>query len=369
MTHRTSPLVLVVDDDIVTAKMLSHILNKEGFSTAMAATGAEAVALGLELRPSLILLDVNLPDMNGFDVCAKLKESTGDLMTPVIFVSAVEDVQAKVRGFDAGGVDYVTKPVAAPEVIARVRTHIRLKNVVEKLARLQAERIDKLAAAQQMTMPSEDSLPQARFYAVVSHIHGAGGDFYDVIEMGDSIFDYVVADACGHDVDASFWTAAFKALIYENASAVNLPKNILEACNSSLHRILPSGAFFTVVYARLNRSAGIMTIVNAAHPPAIYIPRVGPVVTVDQSGDLLGAFPEAYFGVTEQPCHYGDRFLFYTDGLAEAVGDLYAGVTAICNACTKNRDRPLKEMIRLIRSEVLKDVVVQDDVLLLGVEI
>ena len=97
--------------------------------------------------PDLILLDVSLPDTSGIELCRRLQTQSGLSQIPVIFISGHEELAIKVAGFDAGGVDYIAKPLAVREVIARVRTHIRLKRGYESLAELQAERIRKLAAA------------------------------------------------------------------------------------------------------------------------------------------------------------------------------------------------------------------------------
>ena len=138
-------------------------------------------------------------------------------------------------------------------MIARVRTHIRLKRAYESLAELQAQRIQKLAAAQEAFMPRPEDIPEARFRVAFTQVLKAGGDFYDVIPVSGEVIDYVVADASGHDLGASFWTAALKTLLSEYCNAVNSPREVLHLVNSALLRILPQGVFFTMIYARLNR--------------------------------------------------------------------------------------------------------------------
>jgi phosphoserine phosphatase RsbU/P len=211
----------------------------------------------------LVLLDVDLPDGNGFDLCRRLQQEPGLGRTPVMFISANDELATKVRGFEAGGVDYISKPLAGAEALARVGTHLRLKRSYDALMEMQAERLDRLAVAQQNIMPQPQDMPEARFQAALRQKLEAGGDFYDVIPSGENSMDYLVANASGHDLGASYWTAALKALVAEYANPLNAPVAVLRALNSALPRILPSGAFFTLIYARLNRRSHRLSLANA----------------------------------------------------------------------------------------------------------
>jgi len=368
--HRRVPRILVVDDDVTTVRSVEAILRRAGFQTSSAcdvATGLTSVRVN---RPDLILLDVSLPDGSGFDLCRELHREPGAAEVPVLFISALEDVAAKVRGFEVGGVDYITKPVAAVEVLARVRLHLRLKRAYETLAELQAERMERLATAQKNIMPLPTEWPEARFEVALKQVLRAGGDFYDVISSGDTTVDYLVADASGHDLAATFWTAALKALVTEHANPVNSPTDVIRALNSALCRILPAGAFFTLLYARLNRQSGRLWLVNAGHPPAILIPAQGTeAVILHQEGDVVGAFPDAIFGVTERAVRTGDRLFLYSDGLVETGGSREHGIRQLADYCLAARSSPLAASVQAIQNEVTPGVTPQDDMLLLGVDV
>jgi two-component system, OmpR family, response regulator len=115
--------VLVVDDEHNIAELLATALRFVGFETRTAATGREALSAAAEFRPELVLLDVMLPDLDGFEVCRRLR-ADGDRV-PVIFLTARDAPDEKVRGLTIGGDDYVTKPFSLEEVVARVRTVLR----------------------------------------------------------------------------------------------------------------------------------------------------------------------------------------------------------------------------------------------------
>jgi len=126
--HR--PRLLLVDDEPTNLQVLRHIL-QEDFRLLFATDGARALQIAQQQRPDLVLLDVMMPQMDGYTVCQALKADRATANIPVIFVTALTEAQDEARGFDVGGVDYITKPVSAPVVRARVRTHLSLVRTEE----------------------------------------------------------------------------------------------------------------------------------------------------------------------------------------------------------------------------------------------
>ena len=126
----------------------------------------------------------------------------------MLFVSGEGDVASKVAGLDAGAVDYVTKPFHRAEVLARVRTHLRLSRASRAVVELQAVRVAQLASAQHAILPQPAAWPEARFAVEYRPLHEAGGDFYDVLQPGEGVIDYLVADVSGHDLASALPTAA-----------------------------------------------------------------------------------------------------------------------------------------------------------------
>jgi len=368
--RKFNPLVFVVDDDSIIVRTLVGLLTRAGFRTASAMNVAGALRGIREQRPDLILLDINLPDGSGFDVCLALHSEALAFDVPILFISASEDVATKVAGFDVGGVDYITKPIIGAEVIARVRTHLRLRQVHQQLAELQAERIQQLADAQHDLMPRAEDFPEARFEVSIRQVLTAGGDFYDVFPAGEGIVDYLVADASGHNFAASLWTASLKALVNEYAGPLSPPIEIVCAINASLCRILPPGAFFTMLYARLNHHTGRLTVVNAGHPPAIvvHLDKLEPLI-LEQEGDVVGVFVDAEYGVTDLTMQSGDRMFLYTDGLIESAGSYAERLHCLANAFCSRRAFLLRDVVPAVVDEMMAGLCPTDDTLLVGVEL
>jgi putative two-component system response regulator len=125
--------VLMVDDDPANLKVLQAILEGQGCRLLTARNGAAALSLAAQEKPDVILLDIMMPEMNGFDVCRRLKTAPTTFEIPVIFLSSPERTEDKVRGLEMGAVDYITKPFQPEEVIARVTTHLTLRYLERQL--------------------------------------------------------------------------------------------------------------------------------------------------------------------------------------------------------------------------------------------
>ncbi|MFC5454738.1 response regulator [Prosthecobacter fluviatilis] len=133
-------VVLVVDDNLKNIQVVGTILTQAGFEVIPATSGPQALQRMEARPPDLVLLDVLMPDMDGFEVCRRLRDNPETASLPVIFVSAANDTGAIVRGLEAGGVDYITKPFNKTELLARVRNQVELKRTREVSARILHER-------------------------------------------------------------------------------------------------------------------------------------------------------------------------------------------------------------------------------------
>lgn len=128
--------ILIVDDEIANLKLLAELLTQQGYQVRPTESPQLAIDSAFSQPPSLILLDVKMPIIDGFEVCRRLKQDARTRDIPVIFISALQSTDDKVRGFEAGGVDFITKPIQEDEVLARVRTHMELRHMRNNLEQL-----------------------------------------------------------------------------------------------------------------------------------------------------------------------------------------------------------------------------------------
>lgn len=364
--------VLVVDDVRSNLIVLEAMLNKEGFGVLTAGSGPDARALARRKRPDLVLLDICMPGEDGLETCARLKQDPLTAAIPVIFISDLQDVNNKLKGFDLGAVDYITKPFEKAEVLARVRLHLRLSHAHRTLVEDYGARLRQLSEAQQAILVRPEDHPGARFAVYYHSALEAGGDFYDVVPLGGDLWGYIVADVSGHNLGSSLGTSAVKVAVRCFAGPLYTPGETIHALNDIIRPALPEGHFLTLAYAHLNRRRGRLTLIGLGHPPAILVRASGECQVLETQGDVLGIFDAIAFEGLELPVSPGDRLYLYTDGLLDGLPHLgwREGVAALAQLCTAARGLPLDQSVRSVMNNLLPEGgYPPDDLLLLAVEV
>jgi CheY-like chemotaxis protein len=143
--------ILIVDDVPANIQLIANMLSKEAFQISAALSGAQALGMVERVQPDLVLLDVTMPVMDGFETCRQLKALPVTAEVPVIFLTGRASEEDVLRGFEAGGVDYVSKPFSHPELMARVQTHLRLRRLVEVERRQRLELQASMAQIKQLS--------------------------------------------------------------------------------------------------------------------------------------------------------------------------------------------------------------------------
>ncbi len=159
----TKPTILVVDDNPTNLQVLLESLKQTGFKILVARSGESAIQQAEYGKPDLILLDVMMPGMDGFETCRRLKTREAFKEVPIIFMTALTEVSDKIKGFQAGGVDYVTKPLQHEEVLARVATHLTMRRLQQELREQHLLLQDKHAQLQAINASKD------KFFSIISH--------------------------------------------------------------------------------------------------------------------------------------------------------------------------------------------------------
>ncbi|PZU98777.1 MAG: hybrid sensor histidine kinase/response regulator [Pseudanabaena sp.] len=170
LESKEKAVILIVDDTIYNVQLLSLMLIKQGFRVEQASNGLQALEIAEKILPDIILLDIKMPEMNGYEVCSRLKDNPTTKDIPVIFISSIEEPAEKVEAFSVGGVDYISKPFQLIEVLARIETHLRLCSLQKKLQE-QNEQLILSAEVLSRSLRQEQELSQMKsdFISIVSH--------------------------------------------------------------------------------------------------------------------------------------------------------------------------------------------------------
>ena len=314
--------LLIVDDTPENIHILMGTL-KGDYAIVAAINGEKALKLAeADPLPDLILLDIMMPGIDGFEVCRRLKAEPGTRDIPVIFLSALDDTVNKVKGFSLGAVDYISKPFQPEEVIARVNTQLTIHRLSKKVQnqRDQLEHELKVVSEVQRNLlpaqlPEIDRLKLGVYYETSRY---AGGDYYDVMNLSDNRWGILVADAEGHGAPAAVMMAMTCALFRASPNFSSEPDAVLSHLNTHLCNV-NEASFVTAIYVVYDADKRTIRIARAGHPlPIIYSISKNKAEKFTVKGvSPLGIDPYDRIPVTETRLEPGDRLLLFTDGVSE----------------------------------------------------
>jgi serine phosphatase RsbU (regulator of sigma subunit) len=313
--------ILLVDDAPANIQVANSIL-KDIYKVRIATSGAKALEIANAMPPpDLVLLDVMMPEMDGYEVCTRLKESSQTRDIPIIFLTGQTEIEDETRGFEVGAVDYIHKPFSPAIVKARVQTHLVLRGIREQLA-LQLQTIQKeLETARQIQLsilpteiPKIEGLDIAARYIPMTSV---AGDFYDFIVVDDQRIGILIADVSGHGMPAALIASMLKIALAAQSQNAADPAQVLSGLNQTL-----CGKFqhhyITAAYLFVDLAKKTLTYSGAGHPPLLsWSTASAGVREILENGLFLGKFPWATYSSLELPLSEGDRYLLYTDGIPE----------------------------------------------------
>lgn len=317
--------VLIVDDTPANLRLLTRMVAEQGYHARPVPSGSLALAAVHAEPPDLILLDIRMPEMNGYEVCEHLKTDAQTRDIPIIFISALDAVEDKLRAFSAGGVDYVTKPFQAEEVLARVKTHLILRRLQRELQDANAMMAAELALAGEVQagfLPHElPNVPGWQLTAALQPARETSGDFYDLIPLPGGRLGMVIADVSDKGAAAALYMALSSTLIRTYAPQYpSQPELVLNAANLRILKDTQTDQFVTVFYGVLDLDAGTLLYANAGHwPPYLVSGRKGgSAQRLVRTGMPLGILEDQTWGQGVAQVAPGGALVLYTDGITEA---------------------------------------------------
>jgi phosphoserine phosphatase RsbU/P len=313
--------VLLVDDEPANIQIVNSIL-KDTYKTRIATSGAKALELASqEPAPDLILLDVMMPEMDGYEVCSRLKSADHTRDIPVIFLTGQTEIEDETKGFNVGAVDYIHKPFSPAVVQARVHTHLVLRGIRAQLAsQLQTIQSEMNTARQIQLSILPREIPaikgldiSARYLPMTS----VAGDFYDFIAIDEKRIGILVADVSGHGMPAALISSMLKIALDGQTKHATDPARVLDGLNRALCGKF-QGHFVTAVYVVVDTERECLLYAGAGHPPLILMDHsTGEAHDFLENGLFLGYFPDASYTAMEIPFKAGDCGVLYTDGIPE----------------------------------------------------
>jgi len=359
---RTGPLILIVDDEPVNHQVLVNHLSVHNYRLMQAYDGPEALAIIYDegIIPELILLDVMMPNMSGYEVTHKLREKWPANELPILLLTAKNQVHDLVEGLEAGANDYLTKPVSKDELLARMKTHISLKNLTAENARLSAE-LDITRRLQKMLLPKDHELQRVADLDIAGYMEPAdevGGDYYDVLQYNGEVA-CGIGDVTGHGLESGvlmlmvqtavrtllavhetdpvkFFTVLNRT-IYDNIQRMDADKNLtLAVVNYQNGELRVSGQHEEMIVVRANGEVELIDTLDLGFP-------------IGLEEDIA-----AFVGQKRVKLNPGDVVALYTDGITEAenMHNQQYGLEKLCEVVKNNG----QQAASVIRQAVIDDV-------------
>ncbi|MCD6211584.1 MAG: SpoIIE family protein phosphatase [Sulfurovum sp.] len=358
--------ILVVDDEPLNINILVELL-KDKYKMMAAKSGVQALkAARSSNKPDLILLDIMMPEMDGYEVCRQLKadESTKDI--PVIFVSAMSETLDETKGFDVGAIDYITKPISPKTLESRVSTHLALTQQASELKEAHA-----LIQQQQQRMQNELNVardiqlsmvptvfPQDEaidIFATLKPAREIGGDFYDAFMIDNESLCLCVGDVSGKGAPAALFMAMSKTLIKSYAYSDFSTASIMTRVNDELCEGNDEHLFVTVFLAILNIHTGELRFTNAGHNYPYIIKEDKSLVTLNQKhGPIVAAMDGLVYKEDVITLDKFDTLFLYTDGVTEAMNseeELY-GEKRLENFLLSHDCKEVKSHVNLLMQDI-----------------
>ncbi|PJZ80623.1 response regulator [Leptospira meyeri] len=373
---KQAPKILVVDDNETNIEIITHILLGQGYEVAVAYDGEYALELAEALDFDLILLDILLPGISGLDVAKRLLVMDRSKNTPILFLSALNETSDIVKGLETGAVDYITKPFQESEILARIRTHIKIKT-------LEKERIDLLQAIQkdlELAKSNQENLvtfqfppsPLYQIYTSYKPMELVGGDLitYDLLPSGD--LDILFGDVTGHGIAAAMVSLMAIITFKTMDKSFLSPSESLYWIHSTLTPLI-STHFISAIYLRYKAEENLLSYSMAGHHHMFLI-RENKITKLGTKGFCLMMFPDQLNAENEDIfLNSGDRLFLFSDGMFEVPNEKeeYLGDQKFAEIIETRIHLPSKEFLESIQDEVLiySGGKVADDMTMLLLEI
>ena len=322
--------VLVVDDEPRNVRILQIHLNAQGYAVDTAEDGVEALDIVEKDAPDIILLDINMPKMDGFEVVKRIRANKATEFIPIVMITALRDTREnRIKSIEVGADDFIEKPFDSVEVLARVRSLLRIKGYQDTLAKHNARLEEELQMArsiQEILIP-QNGVQELSGFRIASRCcpeMAVGGDFYDVWEIAPNRLGVFISDVMGHGVSAAFVTVFIKTILAEFQELIeDNPGYLLEILNTRFNDLISSRLFMfaTAFCGIIDLGKEELVCANAGHSfPFLYDGHQQTCYTIGDkhTGNGLGIWRESVYETVRYPFGPLSRIFLYTDGVYEA---------------------------------------------------
>lgn len=321
--------ILVVDDSPLIRELIGACLMTEGYTNICYAENGQDALEVIELEvPDLIILDLEMPVMDGFELCKRLRSSARTRNTPILIQSGRDTATDITRAFDYGASDMVVKPIKKFEILARTKVHLEHRFFVEKLTDFHDRVASELEQARKLQLdicPSKselDAMEEKYGLSIGWHFEPSselGGDIGGIYPVTEKKVAFFIADFSGHGVAAALNTFRLQTWLASETALYTKPDQLLSKLNSFLHSNLKQGTYATMLFGCIDLEKNEIVYASAGtQPPLLQQPEKGSDFSLYCSkGMPLGLLENWYYELKTAPFEKGVKFILYSDALVE----------------------------------------------------
>jgi two-component system sensor histidine kinase ChiS len=320
----TQKTILTIDDEPLIRELIKNMLSTNGFHVLEAGSGIEGIEIVQQQQIDAIILDLAMPEMDGWEVVRRLKANPKTKPIPILILTASVTDSTVVRGLDAGADDYCQKGVSTAELVARARALIRTRELQDELVRMEQQRHEEqLSFAMNIqarllprAQPEQEGID---FYIHYEPCEAIGGDFYDHFPVGDGRTCMIMGDAEGHGLSAALLMATVRAYIRASLTDGFTPAQLLSGVNNLVSRDPGYSGFLPMVCFIFDSENQRLTFANAGHERPMLIRSSGKLMTLNVTGPIVGIQEGMAFEEEEVALTSDDTLLYFTDALTEGI--------------------------------------------------
>ena len=314
--------ILVVDDSRLDRSIVKNVLSKLNMMIIEAYDGLHGLEMFKQDQFDLVLVDIVMPNLDGFEFIQRVKDLLKDRFIPIILMTGSEDLNSKIKGLSIGADDYLLKPINEQELKARVLSLLRLKKAHTELYEKNLIIMNELEVAkslQQRIIPKDFSDID---YPVISGrylpIEDVGGDFFDYYRLSRERIGILIADVTGHGIPAALVMTMSKMIFSIYSSQYHSTSKLLSKVNSQMRGVLLDSQYVTAFYLIFNPADSTLLFTNAGHNRVLlYRARNDNIIALDTDGLFVGIKDDTYYEEKSIKIETGDRLFLYTDGISE----------------------------------------------------
>lgn len=323
MKNLSDSRILIVDDAKTNVDILVQALRDE-YKLGVALDGDAALRSAETNPPDLVLLDIVMPGLDGYEVCQRLRARESTREVPIMFLSSLEDVTNKAHGFEVGGNDYLTKPFEMLEIKARVRSLLKAKAYADAVREAMARDLRIAREIQMGILPADlraaTNGSGLAVDAVIEPAREVGGDLYEVLRLSDSRVLVALGDVSGKGIPAALFMAVVVTVLRTLARELTEPDTILRRLNDDLAAQNPRGMFVTLQCLIFDLEKRRVSCAGAGHHElAVLSPNRPPRLACPSSGRPAGLMPCNQIERETLPLEPGETFVLFSDGVSEAM--------------------------------------------------